>query len=232
MIANQVVCYGLPFGTFGFICWTLSFVSSLLLYLNFPLFSPWKWCKPYQSQGLLIALISATFTIGPTIFTCLRCKGYWPFTVIAIGQLSPWSFKMFNDGVAAMIKNDQDNDGGRNMCYACIGGTMSCVLGGAGWIGLTALCFGLLHTSYAVSKWVWAVYLIPIFFVILALLCRGRGWALFAVFAYFASTTHIIGSHIILSNISGNWSGFPTEKVALASSLIFFIGKRLLYVNC
>ncbi|CAG8761145.1 3962_t:CDS:1, partial [Dentiscutata erythropus] len=57
------------------------------------------------------------------------------------------------------------------------------------------------------------------------------GWGLFAVFAYFSATTHILGSHIIFSEISGNWSGFPVEKVALVTSFIFFIGKRLLYVH-
>ncbi|CAG8740205.1 36089_t:CDS:1, partial [Racocetra persica] len=174
----------------------------------------------------------------PTIFTCIRCKGYWPFTVTAIGQLSPWSFKMFNDGMAAMLKaREEDNEKNRNYVYAYVGATFSCLLGAAGWIGLTALCFSLLHTSYAVSKWIWAVYSIPIFFIVLALLCRVCGGSgsttfIFVIFAYFGATTHILGSHIILSNISGNWSGFPTEKVALVSSLIFFLGKRLLYVNC
>ncbi|CAG8468904.1 4977_t:CDS:2, partial [Scutellospora calospora] len=224
MIGKQVVCYGLPFGTFGFVCWTLSFISSLLLYCNFPLFSPWKWGKPYQSQTLLWAFISAALTIGPNIYTCVQCKGYWPLTVIAIGQLSPWSFKMFNDGMASMliskinegkINENPKSNTNRDIFYSIFGGILSCLLGTAGWVGMTALIIRLMHTSIVVSKWIWLVYLIPIVFVIIVKLCNGSGSVLLAVFLYFSSTTHIIGSHIILSEISGNWGGFPVAKGAL-----------------
>ncbi|CAG8820992.1 21107_t:CDS:1, partial [Dentiscutata erythropus] len=149
MLEKQVACYGLPFGTFGSICWALSTASSLLLYVNIPLFSPWKWGKPHQSQTPWIFFISSVLTIGPTISTCIRCKDYWPFTVIAIGQLSPWSFKMFNDGLASSTKEHNEDHSGRDLCYSISGGILSCILGFAGWVGLTALYIGLIHESHA-----------------------------------------------------------------------------------
>ncbi|CAG8811294.1 27385_t:CDS:2, partial [Gigaspora margarita] len=227
MLAQQVVCYGLPYGTFGLICWILSTASSLLLYVNFPLFSPWKWRKPHQSQALWLALISSALTIGPTIHTCIQCKNYWPFTVIAIGQLSPWSFKIFNDGLAFITKsNERDKDAfasntkrnepseGRDLFYIIFGAILSCILGFSGWAGMTALYIGLICVSHAVSKLIWAVYLTPIVFAAIAFCCcHFRGWALFAVIAYFSATTHILGSHLIFSEISGNWGGFPLTKL-------------------
>src|SRR2546429_679008 len=98
-------CYGLPYGIFGLICWSLSFFSNFLLYCKIPLFSPWKWGKPYESQSYFFAFIAFTITIGPTIYTCIRCREEWILIVLAIGQLSPWLLRCFMMVFLPMIKN-------------------------------------------------------------------------------------------------------------------------------
>ncbi|CAG8550929.1 5399_t:CDS:2 [Paraglomus occultum] len=92
-------CYGLPYGYFGLICWGLSILAIALTYANITLFTFWRGCRPYyKSQSGWMALVAATMTLGPTIYTCYHCSGDYTVMLLAIGQLTPWGFKMLNDG--------------------------------------------------------------------------------------------------------------------------------------
>ncbi|CAG8837203.1 23274_t:CDS:1, partial [Racocetra persica] len=96
-------CYALPYGVFGIFCWSFSFLSNVcIVFGNLPLFAPWLWRQdPYKSQSIKFAFISFLMTIGPTIYTCIRCREEWVLIVSAVGQLSPWAFKLILDAVTS-----------------------------------------------------------------------------------------------------------------------------------
>ncbi|CAG8782233.1 8551_t:CDS:1, partial [Dentiscutata erythropus] len=87
-------------------------------------------------------------TIGPTIYTCLRCREEWILIVLAVGQLSPWAFKIVNDAMASR----SNNDFGRDKIYLACGIPLSILLSLTGWTGLIALIIKLEHTQYTVSR--------------------------------------------------------------------------------
>ncbi|CAG8508101.1 11081_t:CDS:2, partial [Paraglomus brasilianum] len=98
-LQHEANCYGLPYGYFGLVCWALSILAISLTYANFTLFACWRGCQPYyKSQSSWMAVIAAAMTLGPTIYTCFHCSGDLAVLLLAVGQLTPWSFKMLNDG--------------------------------------------------------------------------------------------------------------------------------------
>ncbi|CAH1763177.1 4601_t:CDS:2 [Entrophospora sp. SA101] len=210
-LLQQTACYGLPYGIFGISCWAFTIFSVALTYLDFPLFSPWRWCKPYKSQDPLLAVIISAMVLGPAIYTCVYCHGEWQVILLAVGQLTPWSFKMLNDGVRArkVIAGDnkvQDphNINGR---YIIIGKILTILLAAGGWAGIIGLSIMLVNTTKAVTDWIWILFAV--------------GLTAFVTMC----------SHIILAMVSGNWSGIAPAGAGLISSIIFFAGKRLLFFD-
>ncbi|CAG8572520.1 7728_t:CDS:2 [Cetraspora pellucida] len=220
-------CYALPFGVFGFICWALSLLSNFfILFGNLPLFSPWLWCRPaYQSQNLSFAFIAFVMTIGPTIYTCIRCREEWVLIVSAVGQLSPWAFKMINDATASKSENSFDRDN----FYTTCGVFLSVLLSSTGWVGLVALIIKLEHTQYEVTSAIFFVFA-PFIFVICIPFVKGDSRIAFrCMIGYVAATTHLIGTHYILGKVSGDFTGL--RSAGFASAVIFFVGKRLLFLD-
>ncbi|KAF0540207.1 hypothetical protein F8M41_006596 [Gigaspora margarita] len=226
-------CYSLPYGIFGFICWFLSLLSNFfIIFGNIPLFSPWQWREPtYKSQSIVLAFIAFITTIGPTINTCLRCHDEWILIVLAVGQLSPWAFKLINDAVTSKINNKLSRD----YFYLACGIPITILLSLTGWTGLIALIIKLEHTQYAVN---WVIYFLftPFLFLISIPYVKGVSKkAIICMILYVVATTHLIGTHYILGKTSGDFSGL--KSAGFVSALIFFVGKRLLffdfsYCNC
>ncbi|RIB07727.1 hypothetical protein C2G38_2112901 [Gigaspora rosea] len=220
-------CYSLPYGIFGFICWFLSLISNFfIIFGNIPLFSPCQWRDDsYKSQSIALALIAFILTIGPTINTCLRCHDEWILIVLAVGQLSPWAFKLINDAVTSRINNDFSRD---YFYYAC-GIPLTILLSLTGWTGLIALIIKLEHTEFAVN---WVIYFLftPFLFLISIPYVKGVSkTAITCMILYVVATTHLIGTHYILGKTSGDYSGLKTT--GFWSAIIFFVGKRLLFLD-
>ncbi|RIA98334.1 hypothetical protein C1645_750288 [Glomus cerebriforme] len=240
-LAEQASCYGLPYGIFGIVCWTFSFSSIFLTYINCPMFSPHRWGNRYEAQGPWMTFITACFILGPAIFTCINCKAEWMMTLVAIGQLTPWSFKIMNDGDRSYMAADEekqinyikDEVLNRWNAYSKVGKFMTIPLSLAGWIGMTALSISLMRTEEAVSSWIWSLYLVAAILIILFIYLNSRKIgkrSFYYAIMFILTTLHVIGSHIILARISNNLSGVA-PNAGLASSIIFFIGKRLLFLN-
>ncbi|CAJ0834063.1 14480_t:CDS:2 [Entrophospora sp. SA101] len=236
-LLQQTACYGLPYGIFGISCWAFTIFSVALTYLDFPLFSPWRWCKPYKSQDPLLAVIISAMVLGPAIYTCVYCHGEWQVILLAVGQLTPWSFKMLNDGVRArkVIAGDnkvQDphNINGR---YIIIGKILTILLAAGGWAGIIGLSIMLVNTTKAVTDWIWILFAVGLtaFVTMCVAICIKRNVFIIIMAAYISANLHIIGSHIILAMVSGNWSGIAPAGAGLISSIIFFAGKRLLFFD-
>ncbi|CAG8637586.1 3244_t:CDS:2, partial [Paraglomus brasilianum] len=156
-LSVQAQCYGLPFGAFGIVCWLLTLFSIALVYIKCPLFTPWRWGQTYRTPERLWAIFPFTMIIGPTIYTCIKCRGEWMVVLIAIGQLTPWSVKVFNDGYAGGVTED------RNKFYLTLGMVTTPLLSLCGWIGLTALSVEVRETEESVSTWIWSLYLAGFF---------------------------------------------------------------------
>ncbi|CAG8546982.1 10385_t:CDS:2 [Ambispora gerdemannii] len=238
-LADQASCYGLPYGIFGLVCWTLFFYSIILTYANCPLCSPCRWGEPYKEQKLSLATFATVLTVGPVVFTCIRCRGEWIMTLMTLGQLTPWSFKIMNDG----FRSDQANQA-TNLIkfYKVFGSVMTVLLSIAGWMNLIWLTIGLLKTEETFKLWIWSIYTAALLAIIaMILLCvadrkrRGDQWegerGLIITMAYLATTLYMIALHIILAQISGNWGGIAPTGAGLGSAIIFCIGKRLLFLD-
>ncbi|GBC08763.1 hypothetical protein RclHR1_08360009 [Rhizophagus clarus] len=228
-LAAQASCYGLPYGIFGISCWFITFFSASLVHVDCPIFAPWKWFgnKRYQVQGLCLTFTSSILILGPAIFTCLKCKSDWKMFLVALGQLTPWSFKIMNDGLKIEIDNQKNQKLGK--FYIMAGLILTIPLSLVGWIGMTALSISLTKTEKDVSIWIWSLYLIALFTFILAF-CKDNTTFLLLM-TYIFSTLHIIGSHVIFALVSNNLSGLAPTGAGMASSIIFFLGKRSLFID-
>ncbi|CAG8561886.1 6479_t:CDS:2 [Paraglomus occultum] len=107
-LSVQAQCYGLPFGAFGIVCWLLTLTAIILVHLRCPLFTPWRWGQPYSSPDRIWAIFPFTMIIGPAIYTCIKCREEWMLVLIAIGQLTPWSVKIYNDGYAGGVTEERN----------------------------------------------------------------------------------------------------------------------------
>ncbi|CAG8669567.1 3569_t:CDS:1 [Dentiscutata erythropus] len=219
-------CYALPYGIFGFTCWTLSLLSNFfIIFGNLPLFTPWLWRKEvYESQSIYFAFIASLMTIGPAIYTCIRCHEEWILIILAVGQLSPWAFKMINDAEAS-----KSNYLDRDYFYLACGIPLTILLSITGWTGLIALIIKLEHTQYAVNHFIFILLASFLFLICIPYVKGDSKKAIRYMICYVAATTHLIGTHYILGKISGDFSGLKSSGVL--SALIFFVGKRLLFLD-
>lgn len=150
--------------------------------------------------------------------------------LVALGQLTPWSFKIMNDGFKGR-ETDTDNLTLGNS-YSIAGLIFTIPLSFVGWVGMTALSISLMKTEKAVSIWIWSLYVIALIAMILAHCISNIAFRLSMVYIF--SSLHILGSHVIFALVSNHWNGFATTGAGIASSVIFFIGKCLLFIdtNC
>ncbi|CAG8668989.1 3855_t:CDS:2 [Funneliformis caledonium] len=227
-LKHDAACYGLPYGYFGIVCWASTLVSMILIYVNCPLFSPTKWCKPYKRQKPSRMAISAVMTVVPVIYTCIRCKGEWMSMFMAFGQLTPWSLKLINDCYVTKIGDETESK------YRLIGFAMTIILYLAGWIGFE---IALLKPSDRNNT---LIISITVIVLILSLLCYTACWKCISnclnnccsfVLLYILMTTHIVASHLVLSIINKNMMGVPPDWYGQVSAVVFFIGKRLLFLD-
>ncbi|CAG8589030.1 5765_t:CDS:2 [Ambispora gerdemannii] len=225
-LKHETECYGLPYGVFGLVCWGLTLISIILTYVNIPLISPWRWGKKYKRQKPAMLFISAVTTIGPVIYTGIACRADWMSILMAIGQLTPWSLKIANDGY--VIKVDDGLEG----TYRAFGFTMTILLYIVGWLGL--------EMAFVDPKTNSVVVIVTMIGLVICLLCYTYYWALMhkclhtccsIVIFYILMTSQIVGSHIILALLNKNWSGIAPDGAGQASAIIFFIGKRLLFLD-
>lgn len=236
------------------ICWALSFIAVTLTRKNITMFAPWKWRVDYKPQGPIKAVIASAMTLGPAIYTIIKCYDEWEVTAIVLGQLTPWSFKILND---SLISEDIALASGEIKAYVysnfidfkssnseynfyktiqSISIISTCLLTFFGWSGMTILGIKLakMNVEGRFSTWLWVIYVVGIaafvIFLVEWYICQRRNTVIIMSLYIFA-TFHIIGSHVLLSMISGNWSGIAPAGAGLLSSVIFFIGKRFLYVD-
>ncbi|CAB4378380.1 hypothetical protein RhiirA1_460134 [Rhizophagus irregularis] len=226
-LAAQASCYGLPYGIFGIFCWWFTFFSASLVHANCPIFAPWRWGKSYRVQGPYLTIMTSILILGPAIYTCFKCKSDWIMILVALGQLTPWAFKLMNDGFKGRKMDSEKLKLGNS--YRIAGLIFTIPLSSAGWVGMTALSISLMKTEKAVSIWIWSLYVIALIAMILACCINNTTFRL--IMAYIFSSLHIIGSHVIFALISNHWNGFATTGTGMASSIIFFIGKRLLFID-
>ncbi|GBC08762.1 hypothetical protein RclHR1_08360008 [Rhizophagus clarus] len=218
-LAAQASCYGLPYGIFGIFCWLITLFSTFLVHVDCPIFAPWKWFgnkRGYHVQGPCLTFFSSILILGPAIYTCLNCKSDWKMLLVALGQLTPWSFKIMNDGRKIKIDNkSQENQENQELgkFYRMAGLILIVPLSLVGWIGMTALSISLMKTEKDVSIWIWSLYLIALFTIILALLAFRKR------------------SHVIFALVSDNLGGLAPTGAGMASSIIFFLGKRSLFID-
>src|SRR6185312_1594433 len=156
------------------ICWSLSILAIALTYADISLFTFWRCCKPYKSQNSFMAFLAAVMTLGPATYTCIRCYADWPIVLIALGQLTPWSFKMFNDGArgwqaaaeaggysklasSSSESHEPKFNESRDRLYRYLGAIVTVILSITGWAGLTMISYEL-HRIMETLHWVWVIY--------------------------------------------------------------------------
>ena len=106
-----------------------------------------------------MTVIMASMTLGPAIYTCVKCRAEWEVTLIALSQLTPWSFKIMNDGVRA--NDDNNDDYHTNKKYIKCGKYITfLLLSLAGWLlGITVLVIKLIKmNSDKAFIWAWIMY--------------------------------------------------------------------------
>lgn len=239
-----VNCYGLPFGIFGIFCWCITTLGIILIHKNISLFTPWKWDEPHESQNALFLIIESVMIIGPVIYTCTKCRTEWEIVLMAIGHLTTWGFAIINDGIRSnyMARSDPDQgyfEHSKNLDYVIFGGIVG-LLSICGWIGTTGLFARLIiieaKSSIIICLCITYLTVLTAFTVMTVIICcfnegGRRKFVIMIIMAYILLSFHIIGSHVILAIISDHWSGISQTRAGLTSSIIFFVGECLLFLN-
>ncbi|RHZ56884.1 hypothetical protein Glove_396g102 [Diversispora epigaea] len=233
--------YGLPFGTLGLIIWIFSFYSNFLLYCNIPPISVWHWGKPYKSQSLFPAFFAFAFIAGPTICTCYFCRQEWILVILALGQLSPWAFKIYTDSFAAIHDNGiRENPPvpKREDFYRKCGGSLSILTGLCGWVGFSALIHKLRNMEHEVNSSIYILYS-PLFFMLILIFVKPDDVdpKILSLFKCLATIAHLIGSNIILAEITeidlgiGNGTGAGSGIASFWLIIVYTLGICLSFVN-
>ncbi|RHZ74604.1 hypothetical protein Glove_220g21 [Diversispora epigaea] len=133
-IAKSISCYGLPYGTWGLACWLVASVTTFLTY-----------ARPRKRQFMPLFIVKIVMTVGPVIFTCIRCHGEWVFVLIACGKLAPWALKMLNDRITLQFfkigkyNDDSDDEGTENKKVTK---AVNVILGTCAVLTIIILCIG------------------------------------------------------------------------------------------
>nr|CAG8573378.1 1553_t:CDS:2 [Entrophospora candida] len=216
-LLQQTTCYGLPYGIFGIACWALTIFGVALTYFNFPLFTPWRWGKPYKSQDPLLAVIISAMVLGPVTYTCIYCHGEWQIILLAVGQLTPWSFKMMNDGLRARSViaggNKQQDPHNINALYITIGAILTILLAASGWAGIFGLSLMLVNTTKAVTNWIWILFAVGLtgFITMCVAICIERN-ELIIIMAARAKEPCVVAKNDVPNEIGRMWYGQLSER--------------------
>ncbi|CAG8528196.1 11808_t:CDS:1, partial [Cetraspora pellucida] len=228
-LKDEALCYGLPYGTFGTIDWFITIVEIALTYANIPLYSPWKWGKKYERPKPKELLLKSAKVILPVIYSIVTCHTNWTTVLIAIGQLIPWSIKIANDGYVSKVGDDLEKT------YRIYGLSLTVILHMIGWIGLGAIILDPYKNAVEIAAMMifTTAYLICYHMCCWKYMCKcfHPYPCCLIVFFYLIVTTHILALHIFLAKINNNMNGLPPNIASKISAIIFFIGKRLLFLN-
>ncbi|GBB98849.1 hypothetical protein RclHR1_03340010 [Rhizophagus clarus] len=248
-LRDDALCYGLPFGILGIISWSFTTLEIILKHknINIDIISLlWRKLRgkddddAYESSHPYITIFFGLITVGPVIHTCIKCHGNWKFVFIALGQLAPWSFGIFNNGFKSLIeKTDYPV---KNSYYILFGINLVILFSLFGWIGVTGLLvslYDILKTKAFIIEFCISMYLIP-FFIITYLYCMCYYWCLtcckkkrdcntyiipIITSAYIMVCLHVIGSYVLLALVNEQWSGITKTGGGIISTILFFIGK-------
>jgi len=89
-IPEQLQCYALPYGGWGFASHMLTYYTVLCLVKRRRPLSPWKDLKATGRRTMWnfsISFTSLASVITSTVFTMIRCRNSWQFILIAVWKL-------------------------------------------------------------------------------------------------------------------------------------------------
>ncbi|CAG8675971.1 10236_t:CDS:1, partial [Cetraspora pellucida] len=220
-IKEEALCYSLPYGVLGAASWVLALITTVLVYMNDP-----------KARSFLYKILKIITTIGPIIYTSIRCNANWEFIIIAFSRLGPWAFTMAYDRIERTEerKNEQINLVINRVLFAA-----SFVLPV---IGIVAV-FQLIMVELENIDSKWQVVLCIMFSVIVMVgmgYCCGQCWSCCMcclneraskVFVYyFVITTNMFVIDSFLAALFGDRLGIPHDTPGLVSAIIFIIGKN------
>ncbi|KAN0089717.1 hypothetical protein V8E51_019977 [Hyaloscypha variabilis] len=85
-LAQELQCYGLPYGGIGFASHILTYYTIIMLSHQRSPWWPWK-RSHHKWVDIFLSLLGLILTVGLTVLTILRCRNRWQFIVMATWKL-------------------------------------------------------------------------------------------------------------------------------------------------
>ncbi|CAG8532636.1 5701_t:CDS:2 [Cetraspora pellucida] len=220
-IKEEALCYSLPYGVLGAAGWVLALITTVRVYMNDP-----------KERNLSYKILRIITTIGPIIYTSIRCNANWEFILIAFSRLGPWACTMAYDRIERTKeeKSEQIN--------LVINKVLVCASIALPVIGIVAV-FQLIMVELENINSKWQVVLCIIFSVIVILgmgyccgkclnccMCCLNKRASEVFVYYFVITTNIFVIDSFLAALFDDTLGIPHDTPGLVSAIIFLIGKN------
>jgi len=86
-IAEEIKCYGLPYGAVGFVSHILTYWTILWLSVGRKPYMPWSRLSTGRLD-LCLSFTQITITVGLASFTIVRCRSRWQFVLLAVWKLT------------------------------------------------------------------------------------------------------------------------------------------------
>jgi hypothetical protein len=85
-LAEEIQCYGIPYGGIGFASHILTYYTLICLYNGRRPLWPWKRMK-HSEWDMFLAVVQFFFSIGLATFTIIRCRNRWEFVLIVVWKM-------------------------------------------------------------------------------------------------------------------------------------------------
>jgi hypothetical protein len=248
-VYDEVQCYGLPYGGFGFLSHALSYYTAgCLIYGRKPL-APWSELK-HSILDVILCSLSMVTTVTTSAFTIDSCRNSWPFLLIGVWKLT-LSFSLNSVGILASLaaRKRQKEKSDEIHIGTPLAGTISYWCGSvAGLVGV----FDIVHRTFDSNRNVrittgiligLACLFLLFLFAVGVLLYRGKaknraerkenrdgGRTLMMMSPLgaigVAVAVAVFYSDWTLAAVQNNWAGTPSDDFAYLY-WIYFAAKRL-----
>ncbi len=74
---DEIKCYALPYGGFGFASHILTYYAMTMIYCGRRPLAPWTRLRGPRARNICLAITKMIFTIIPSVVTMARCSHSW-----------------------------------------------------------------------------------------------------------------------------------------------------------
>lgn len=223
-LKEDIKCYALPFGAFGFISHLMTYWT---IFMNARGLSPWRFKKlKHKKRDRLLAVGQLLWTVAMAIYTMANCHRRWQFVVMGFWHLTLSITLGIVSILGAEYSGDAPHENKSDPLYTTGIYAVGVIVGIPGLISLVIETWKVPHVQ-SLTTW-WAAILGASGFLIGTLFTTKLHESTLVILPATTAATCAFFSDWLYAAIAGNYWGVPDDAhLNKFISITYFIAKRL-----